>query len=174
MLTMRRLFRVARILAGLLHGVPLAQPGSSSSQSGGYVEFQPLDTVAVAPGKSVSLQFTFHIRNRYYINSSQPTAPELIPTSLGLTSPPDLVVAKVQYPAGQMTSFPFDPTQKLSVYSGDVVVKAQMTAQPEAATGTYTVHGEFRYQACDYNACYPPRKLRVQFYVRVSNAVNGR
>lgn len=145
----------------------LAQQATTSSQARSYVDFTPLDTVAVQQGKNVPLEFTFHIKSGYHINSSQPTTPELIPTSLGFTPPPDLVIAKVQYPAGQLISFPFDPTQKLSVYSGNVVVKAALITQPHAPLGTYTVHGEFKYQACDNNACYPPKKLPVQFDVKV-------
>ena len=171
---MRRLLAVCAMLATLLCGAVFAhaqQPGpasASSSAGRSYVEFEPLDTVAVAQGRNVPLQFRFHIKNGYHINSSQPATPELIPTSLGFTPPPDLVIAKVQYPAGQLTSFPFDPTQKLSVYSGDVLVKAVLLTQPKAPLGTYTVHGEFKYQACDNNACYPPKKLPVQFDVKVS------
>lgn len=158
---MRRLTLFIGILS-LLCGVSLAQ------QTRSYVEFDPLSTVPVKQGQNIPLQFTFHIKNGYHINSSQPLTAELIPTSLGFMPPPDLVIAKVQYPAGQLTSFPFDPTQKLSVYSGDVIVKAVMITQPKAPLGTYTVHGELKYQACDNNSCYPPKKLPVQFDVKVS------
>ena len=147
-----------------------SQVASSSSSSRSYVEFEPLDTVAINPGKMTPVQFTFHIKPGYHINSSKPTTPELIPTSIGFTPPPDLVIAKVQYPAGQLTSFPFDPTEKLSVYSGDVIIKAVVLPDTRAPKGTYTIHGEFKYQACDNNACYPPKKLPVQFDVAVSKS----
>jgi hypothetical protein len=127
-----------------------------------------MDTVKVKQGQNLPVQFTFHVKTGYHINSNQPTEPEMIPTSLGFTPPPDLVIAKVQYPPGVLTSFPFEPTEKLSVYAGDVVVKAVILTQPHAPLGTYTVHGEFKYQACDNNACYPPKKLPVQFDVKVS------
>ena len=146
----------------------LAQQGNVSSQGRNYVEFEPLGTVAVRPGVTTPVQFTFHVKSGYHINSNKPTTPELIPTTLGFTPPLDLVIAKVQYPAGQLTSFPFDPTQKLSVYSGNVVVKAVIIPQRTAPSGTYTVHGEFKYQACDNSACYPPKKLPVQFDLKVS------
>lgn len=169
---MRRVLQITGIIAGLFLGGVLAQQPASSTPSRGYVDFSPLDTVTVKQGQNAPLQFTFHIRDGYHINSSQPLTAELIPTSLGFTPPPDLVIAKVQYPAGQLTSFPFDPTQKLSVYSGDVVVKAVMITQSRAPLGTYTVHGEFKYQACDNNACYPPKKLPVQFDVKVSKTAS--
>lgn len=143
---------------------------NTASQKSGYVEFDPLSTVSLSSGHTTPVQFTFHIKSGYHINSSKPLTEELIPTSLGFMPPPDVVIAKVQYPAGQLTSFPFDPTQKLSVYSGDLIIKAAIITQPNAAPGTYTVHGEFKYQACDNNACYPPKKLPVQFDVKVAKA----
>lgn len=138
------------------------------SQSRTFVEFQPLSAVTVAPGKSTPIELTFHIKEGFHINSSKPLTPELIPTALGLTPPAGLVIAKVQYPSGQLISFPFDPTEKLSVYSGDVIIKAVMVGQPNAAEGNYTIHGELKYQACDNNSCYPPKKLPVQLDVQVS------
>ena len=160
---MPRLFLVALLVA-------VTGTGSSlwaQQQTHGYVEFEPIDTVTVMAAHTVPLQFTFRIKPGYHINSSKPLTEELIPTSLGLIPPPDMVIAKVQYPAGELTSFPFDPTQKLSVYSGDVVIKAALITQPNAVPGTYTVRGEFKYQACDNNACYPPKKLPLQFDVKV-------
>jgi hypothetical protein len=159
---------VIALLSLVLCAPTFPQAGSGASSSRTYVEFEPLDTVAVIPGKTTPLQFTFRVKPGYHINSSKPIMPELIPTSLGFTPPPDLVIAKVQYPAGQLVSFPFDPTEKLSVYSGDVTIKAVLIPQPKAPLGTYTVHGEFKYQACDNNACYPPKKLPVQFDIKVS------
>lgn len=162
-----RLLIYSTTLALGIAGLLFAQ---EPTQGRSYVEFSPLDTVAVSSGHTTPVEFTFHIKTGYHINSSKPLTEELIPTSIGFTPPPDLVIAKVQYPAGELTSFPFDPTQKLSVYSGDMVIKAAIIPQSNAAPGTYTVHGELKYQACDNNACYPPKKLPVQFDVKVAKA----
>jgi hypothetical protein len=166
----RRLLAKNAIPTVLLWVLVLAASASVYAQSRGrtFVEFQPLSAVTVAPGKSTPIELTFHVKDGYHINSSKPLTPELIPTVLGFTLPAGLVIAKVQYPSGQVTSFPFDPTEKLSVYSGDVIIKAVMIGQPNAAEGNYTVHGELKYQACDNNSCYPPKKLPVQFDVQVS------
>lgn len=154
-------------MAGVLCALfPLTLP-QVIGQGRSYVDFEPLDTVTVKPGKTTPVQFTFHVKNGYHVNSNKPLTEELIPTSLGFSPPPDIILAKVQYPAGQITSFPFDPNEKLSVYSGDVIVKAVIITQPQAPAGTFTVHGEFKYQACDNNSCYPPKKLPVQFDVKV-------
>jgi hypothetical protein len=163
---------MARLLSYLSALVLLFPLMLSSQQEGlpqgrGYVDFEPLNTVTAPRGQATPVQFTFHIKNGFHINSSKPLMPELIPTSMGFSPPPDVVIAKVQYPAGELTSFPFDPNEKLSVYTGDVIVKAVVLPTHTASTGTYTIHGEFKYQACDNNSCYPPKKLPVQFDVKI-------
>jgi len=137
------------------------------------VDFVPINPVSVKPGKSAPLVFTFHIKPGFHINANKPSAEELIPTQLGFSPPPDMIIAKVEYPAGELKSFPFDPTQKLSVYSGELAIKATIMAQKNVAPGSYTVHGEFKYQACDNNACYPPKKLPVDFNVEVQKATTS-
>jgi len=140
---------------------------AQQSDSAQRVTFEPISTIHVTPGKATPVQFTFHIKPGLHINSNKPVAPELIPTVMHFSLPGDVVIGHLVYPAGQMTSFPFDPTQKLSVYSGDFGIKARVVAPDSAATGTYTIHADLRYQACDNNACYPPKKLPVTFNVSV-------
>jgi hypothetical protein len=123
----------------------------------------------VAPGHSTPVQFTFRVQEPYHINSSKPLAQELIPTQLHFSLPGEIAIGRMQYPTGKLMSFPFDPGTKLSVYSGDFIVRGLVVAPKAASTGTYTVHGELNYQACDNNACYPPKKLPFTFNVKVGN-----
>jgi hypothetical protein len=153
------------LAAALLISGATARPQTTDANS--RVTFDPIDPVKVVIGKSTPVAFTFHIKPGFHVNSNKPLTPELIPTQLGFSPPEDVVVAKTQYPAGVLTSFPFDPTEKLSVYSGNLLVKATVIPAPKAVPGNYTVHGELKYQACDNNACYPPKKLPVQFDVKL-------
>jgi len=93
----------------------------------------------------------------------------LIPTALHLTGVEPVKIAAVNYPAGQDVSFPFAPTEKLNVYSGDFAITAVVKASAKATNGTYPVSGELRFQACDRSACYPPRSIPVKFDVTVLN-----
>jgi hypothetical protein len=156
---------LACFLLVLFAGLAVAAAQNAPSRT--FVSFEPMSTVHVTPGKSTPVVFHFHVTSGYHINSNKPTTPELIPTVVHFSLPGELVVGRVQYPAGQLTSFPFDPTQKLSVYSGDVLIKAMVLSTGDAGTGTYTVHGDLKYQACDNNACYPPKKLPLVFNVSV-------
>ena len=151
-----------------------AQEGNVSKSRRSFVTVDPLRMVMAKPGQNTPVEFTIHIQPGYHINSNRPSTPELIPTQLGFSPPMDLIVAKVQYPAGQLTSFPFSPEEKLSVYSGDIKIKAVLMAQRNAGSGNYTVHGELKYQACDNNSCYPPKKVPVQFDVNVAKAAGKR
>ncbi len=140
---------------------------NTTPQGRTFVAFVSASDAAVSPGRSAPVQFTFRVKDPYHINSNQPTQPELIPTQVHFSLPGDVVVGRIEYPAGKLMSFPFDPSTKLSVYSGDVVIRGLLVAPGNASTGTYTVHGELKYQACDNNACYPPKKLPFTFNVKV-------
>lgn len=150
----------------VVSGVASAQQQDAAQR----VTFEPMSTIHVAPGKATPVQFAFHIKPGLHINSNKPVEAELIPTVLHFSLPGDVVIGQVVYPPGQLTSFPFDPTQKLSVYSGDFGIKARVVAPASAATGTYTIHADLRYQACDNNACYPPKTLPVTFNVSVGSS----
>jgi hypothetical protein len=134
-----------------------------------FVDFVSASNIVVSPGHSAPVQFYFHVRDPYHINSSHPLTEELIPTQLHFSLPDEVAFGKLQYPAGKSMSFPFDPSTKLSVYSGDFIVRGIVMAPGEASTGTYTIHGELKYQACDNNACYPPKKLPFTFSVKVGS-----
>jgi DsbC/DsbD-like thiol-disulfide interchange protein len=150
-----------------------AQQDGMAPKGRSFVSFEPMASVTVKGKQPTPVQFTFRVQPGYHINSNQPSSEELIPTQLHFSLPGDLVIGKVEYPAGKLTSFPFDPQQKLSVYSGDVVIKALVLAQADASPGAHTVHGELRYQACDNNACYPPKKLPIEFDVKIASATTA-
>lgn len=141
----------------------------SAQQARTFVNFISASRVVVTPGHATPVQFTFHVEDPYHVNSSQPLEPELIPTQLHFSLPGEIAIGRMQYPAGKLMSFPFDPSTKLSVYSGDFVIKGVVVAPTAASTGTYTIHAELKYQACDNNSCYPPKKLPFTFNVKVGS-----
>jgi hypothetical protein len=163
-------------LAAAVLSMSAAVPAQQSSAATGrsYVAYLPANKVSVAAGRKVPITFTFRVENGFHINSNKPMTEELIPTQLHFTLPGEIAIGKVVYPAGQLMSFPFDPTQKLSVYSGDIVIHAMVIVPQDASPGAMTVHGELKYQACDNNACYPPKKLPMSFDVKVTSGAARR
>ena len=154
---------------GRLAGI-LLLAGFVSAQSAGdkpFVIMAPVGNVQVRAGATKDVPMDFRIGSEFHINSHTPKSPLLIPTALKLSSPPQITVADVKYPAGEDQSFPFSPDEKLNVYSGDFSIDALLKVPANTAPGTYPVKGELRFQACDRSACYPPKSLPVQFQVTV-------
>ena len=125
----------------------------------------PLTTVQRASQTPVNLNF--RVPHGYHINSNTPKSEFLIPTALKMDLPTDIVLGKIEYPAGEDASFPFSPDEKLSVYSGDFTIAVAVHPLHSVVPGKYVMHGVLRYQACDNAACYPPNNLPVKFEVKV-------
>jgi Disulphide bond corrector protein DsbC len=138
-----------------------------------YVTFEGASAATITPGKPTLVDLHFKVKDGFHVNSNQPKSELLIPTTLKLDLPTDLAAGGIAYPPGKDLAFPFDPSEKLNVYSGDFTVKAKLAAAHTASAGNFTVHGSLRYQACSDNACYPPRDAPVQFDVHVAKAARA-
>lgn len=145
----------------------LAMTCAAYGDSNPFVSASPTAPIKLRAGQSATAEFRFHVANGYHINSSHPKSELLIPTELKLQPVPPFAVKDFQYPAGKDLTLSFDPSEHLSVYSGDFTVHAQLTATRGAAPGHYQLAGELRYQACSDRACYPPKKLPVNLEVEL-------
>ncbi|MFY9792444.1 MAG: protein-disulfide reductase DsbD domain-containing protein [Candidatus Sulfotelmatobacter sp.] len=125
----------------------------------------PLTTAQRAQATMVNLNF--RVPPGYHINSNTPKSEFLIPTALKMDLPTDIILGKIEYPAGEDASFPFSPNEKLSVYSGDFTIAVAVHPLHSVVPGKYEMHGVLRYQACDNAACYPPKTVPVSFEVKV-------
>jgi hypothetical protein len=134
----------------------------------------PPVTVAAVPlttterGKQTMISLNFRVPPGYHINSNTPKSEFLIPTALKMEVPTDIMLGKIEYPAGEDLTFPFSPDEKLSVYAGDFTVAVGVHPLHSVVPGKYVMRGVLRYQACDNAACYPPRTLPVNFEVKVT------
>jgi DsbC/DsbD-like thiol-disulfide interchange protein len=128
----------------------------------------PIEDVTVKQGGSVPVEMQFRVAPGFHINSNKPKSELLLPTVVSLDVPTNVSVAKVTYPTGEELAFPFSPDEKLSVYTGDFTVKGLVFAAKSTPKGTYRVHGNLRYQACDNRACYPPTNIPLSFDVTVA------
>lgn len=131
------------------------------------VTMSPAPITTVTRGKANIVSLEFHVAPGFHINSNKPGADYLIPTTLRLDVPTDIVVGKTTYPPGEQMSFAFAPNEKLSVYSGDFTLGVSVRPLAGVLAQKYEFHGNLRYQACDKAACYPPKNLPVKFEVKV-------
>jgi hypothetical protein len=121
------------------------------------------DPQTVVAGKPSVLELNFRVIDGLHVNSHTPKSELLIPTTLTLDAAPGVKVGSAVYPAGTSYSFKASPGEKLDVYTGAFTVKVPVTAQ----AGARTLEGRLRYQACDREACYPPKTLPVEVAIAV-------
>jgi hypothetical protein len=134
------------------------------------VTMSPAPVSTITRGRNNIVSLDFRVAAGFHINSSTPSAEYLIPTTLKLDVPTDIVVGKITYPPGQEMSFSFAPDEKLSVYSGHFTVGVSVRPLAGMLPSSYEFRGTLRYQACDNAACYPPKNLPVKFAVKVVKA----
>jgi Disulphide bond corrector protein DsbC len=141
----------------------LAQtPGKAPS-----VTIAPVPLVTATRTEQTIVNLNFRVPRGYHINSNTPKSEFLIPTALKMDLPTDIVLGKINYPAGDDLSFPFSPDEKLNVYTGDFTIAVTVHPLHSVTPGKYVMHGVLRYQACDNAACYPPKTVPVSFDVKV-------
>lgn len=138
-----------------------AGPALSSARRTDPVRFLFPEQVTVPAGKSSVVELHFRVADGLHINSHTPRSSLLIPTNFVMPEEPGVRVGTVDFPAGTDYSFSFSPREKLSVYVGEFVLTAHVTAQP----GQHLLEAKLRYQACDSNSCYPPRTIPVAFNI---------
>ena len=149
-------------LLTLAAGTGWAQSGKSPS-----VSIAPVPLVIAQRAAQTMVDLNFRVVSGFHINSNAPKSEFLIPTSLKMDLPTDIILGKIAYPDGKDLSFPFSPDEKLNVYSGDFTIAVAVHPLHAVVPGKYVMHGVLRYQACDNAQCFPPKALPVSFEVKV-------
>jgi hypothetical protein len=144
--------------------------GPSTEQ---YVTVASPKKVEVASGRPGTLELDFRVKQGMHVNSNTPHSEFLIPTKLSFNPPTDLMISKITYPQGEELGLSFSPKDKLSVYTGDFHISAQVSASHAATTGPYTLHGELKYQACNDKSCFPPKTLPIVAQIQVGKPKKG-
>ena len=127
----------------------------------------PVPLITAQRTRATMVNLDFRVPAGYHVNSNAPKSEFLIPTALKMDLPTDIILGKIEYPAGTDMSFPFSPDEKLSVYSGDFTIAVAVHPLHSVVPGRYQMRGVLRYQACDNAACYPPKNLPVSFEAKV-------
>ena len=131
-------------------------PGRSLLK-GAAVEYLYPEQVTVPAGKSSPVEMHFRVGEGLHVNSHSPSQDYLIPTTLSIPEASGVRLAAADYPAGADITLPLDPDTKLSVYTGEFTIDTRIVA----ARGNHLVEAKLRYQACDKNACLPPKTITV-------------
>ena len=123
------------------------------------------DAVEVMAGSPQVVELRFRVDEGFHINSHTPKDELLLPTVLKLDGASGVTVLGETYQKGA----PFQlhvgsgsgPGEVLDVYQGTFRVMVRLTV-PKGAS---TMAGALHYQACDNDACFPPKTLPVMIAV---------
>jgi hypothetical protein len=119
------------------------------------------EQVIITADKPSTVDLHFKVGDGLHVNSHTPRTEELIPTALKFPEVAGVHLTKADYPPGTDFSFPINPQEKLSVYTGEFIVHTQIAA----AKGEHLVEATLRYQACNNDTCMPPHSIPVVFDV---------
>ncbi len=121
------------------------------------VQYLYPEQVTVPAGKASAVTLHFRVKQDLHINSHTPREKYLIPTVFSIPEESGVRLDSATYPAGADFTLPVDPSEKLLVYTGEFSIQARIVATP----GDHLVEGKLHYQACDQNACLPPKTITV-------------
>jgi hypothetical protein len=113
------------------------------------------EQISVPAARPTTIALHFRIAPGLHINSHTPRQEELIPTTITIPPGSGVRLDGAVYPPGTDFTLPLDPNTKLNVYSGEFIIHARIVAAP----GGHLVEATLRYQACDNNACMPPKTI---------------
>ncbi len=136
---------------------PLQGKAESSIGRMPSVTYEYPEQVEVPAGKLSEVRLHFRVADGLHINSHTPKDSYLIPTVLAIPASSGVRLQDARYPEGSEFTLPVDPSTKLSVYTGEFAITAQIVAQ----RGNHLVQGTLHYQACDNNQCMPPKTIPV-------------
>jgi len=122
------------------------------------------NVAAVAPGGTVTLRVEVTPKPKMHVYA--PGQDGYIPIQLTLTAGPAFsAAAKAKYPAGEKYVMPALNETQL-VYARPFTITQAITLK-RPASGTVTVKGTVRYQACDDTICYLPKTVPVEWTIPV-------
>ena len=150
-----------RLLLAALLALPAAQqlPWQTHSQAAGDpVVYQFPEQVTLTRGKPQSVDLHFRIRDGLHINSHSPRDKTLIRTELIVAEPPGIDVQAVEFPPGESFASKAFPNDKLSVYTGELILHARLAA---TRPGEHMLQAALHYQACDADTCFPPKNAPI-------------
>lgn len=115
---------------------------------------------------TVKIALKIKINEKFHINSNKPSDESYIKTEVLAKSDNFIKIAEF-FPKHKMYKFSFSDTE-IPVYEGEFIVAMTFTAKENTKEGDFLIPIELIYQACDDNACYPPKNVKGEAKVQIS------
>jgi hypothetical protein len=120
----------------------------------------------VAKGQRLEVAIRLSVDMLWHVNSHSPLQEHLVPTAVSLGTNAIATACKPVYPEGTIRAFGSDG-ESLSVYEGDVWIRAPIEVLPDAPQGAYELAYRITTQACNDRICLTPQEVSITFPVEV-------
>jgi hypothetical protein len=111
----------------------------------------------------VTEQTRISVEPGFHVNSDKPADEYVIPLKLTWTGAP-LSAQSVTYPKAESIKV---GTETLSVFTGEFNIETRFSVPRQAQTGSFTLVGKLRYQACNNQMCLRPVTAEVRVPVLI-------
>jgi hypothetical protein len=142
-------FTLAASLIAQAPARPLVKPAD--------IEFLYPEQVTISANQPAKVVLHFRVGEGLHINSHTPHEQFLIPTTFSIPESSGVRLEDAVFPPGTDLTLPYDPNEKLSVYTGEFTIETRL----KASAGDHLVEGKLHYQACTNAVCLPPKNLTV-------------
>jgi thioredoxin:protein disulfide reductase len=156
-----RTVRAAAFLAGMSACMAFGQEGPKVVEAR-----MVLAANGVRTGSAAKAAVIGQVRSGFHINAHHPSLDYLIPTKLELEGTSKVSVARIVYPKGKLTKFPFSDTPLL-VYEGEVPIGILLQVPKSISSKAVSLSGKLTYQACNDHACLPPTSVPLSLTLKV-------
>ena len=128
-----------------------------------------LSSRVIRPGQSLLLRAELQVNPDLHIYG--PEVPDgYLPTTLSLSGTEVLLQHQLRFPAPELRHIEAI-NETVPVYTGTVVVEADLVLKPFIPAGEYHLQGVLRYQACTETECYLPEELTFELPLQVEPTV---
>lgn len=153
-------------------GATNTSPNQNTSAEGvktppaNIVDAEPAASVEIAAGGAAETFVRLTVARGYHISANPATLSYQIATQINVEPRDGITAGQPVYPPSVMKKFSFEP-QPFAVYEDEVVIQIPLRVEASAAKGAHTLPAKVRVQACDDQACYPPRTINTSIPVTV-------
>ncbi len=141
-------------------------PGTGASTPPADVVRASTSGVRIIANGSAETVVRLTVADGYHINANPPSFSYLKATELEVEPGGGITAGKPFYPPSLVKKFEFSE-QPLAVYEGETIIRLPLRAAKTAAKEAHTLRAKVRVQACDQQACYPPRTIETTIPVTV-------
>jgi len=120
---------------------------------------------------TIKIAVKVSIKDKYHINSYQPSDPSFIKTEFN-TNSENFILLNAHFPPDKKFKLKNDNSE-LDVYEGIVIIGINLMSKTNLQDGIYPLNLELRYQACDDKTCDMPENVEIKTNIKFDSKITA-